>query len=60
MSGKVSGRTLRERRHNAILKKRYEEEGYEIKIEEYTDEKGIKHTRVVKGEKKKEEIKPMK
>ena len=52
MSAKVSMRKQRERRHIVILKRRFEEEGYETKLEEYTDEKGIKHTRVVKGEKK--------
>ena len=52
MSAKVSMRKQRERRHIANLKRRFEEEGYETKLEEYTDEKGIKHTRVLKGEKK--------
>ena len=52
MSAKIGKRIRRERRHIAILKRRFEKEGYETKLEEYTDEKGIKHTRVVKGEKK--------
>ena len=51
MSDKIqSKRTILERRHNMNLKRKYESEGYKTKLEEYTDDKGHKHIRVVKIE----------
>ena len=46
MSGKYN------RRRISKLKRKYEKEGYTTKVEEYTDENGHKHIRVVKDKKK--------
>lgn len=52
MSDKPSKRNLLSHRHATNLKRKYEKEGYTTKVEEYTDENGHKHIRVVKDKKK--------